>query len=180
MPDEFTLFCPLLFQCEADPISDEITSLLASGPELWDEEQEELSKVTAALLEHSAMAGWILPIVETDGDTEALRRQLPRLEVGRTGGRNLAGIPLELLGKLAAMVVSEVIPQKLVEQLRQALLAQAAWLHFAGDQGYARRSVYLAESLRRVPLHSHPLLLHMIARGFISLSEEENATDRPK
>lgn len=180
LPDEFTLFCPLLFQCEADPISDELSSLLASGPELWEEEQEELSKVTAALLEHSAMAGWILPIVETGGDTEALLRQLPRREVNRTGRNNLAGLPLELLGKLADMVVSEIIPQKLVEQLRQALLAQAAWLHYAGDQGFARRSVYLSESLRRVPLHNHPLLLQMIARGFVALSEEENAREQLK
>lgn len=180
LPGDFTLFCPLLFQCQADPISDELSSLLASGPELWDEEQEELSKVTASLLEHSAMAGWILPVGETGGDTEAIRRQLPRREVDRTGQSNLAGIPSEVLGKLAAMVVSENMPQKLVEQLQQALLAQAAWLHYAGDQGFARRSVYLSESLRRVPLHNHPLLLQMIARGFVALSEEGNASERLK
>lgn len=177
LPDEFTLFCPLLFQCQADAISDELPSLLASGPELWDEEQDELSKVTAALLEHPAMAGWILPLGETGGDAEAIRRQLPRREVDRTGQSNLAGIPSELLDKLAAMVVSENMPQELIEQSRQALLAQAAWLHYAGDQGFARRSVYLSESLRRVPLHNHPLLLQMIARGFVALSEEENARE---
>ena len=180
LPDDFTLFCPLLFQCQADPISDALSSLLASGPELWDEEQEELSKVSAALLEHAAMAGWILPVDENSVDTEAIRRQAPRREVDRTGLSSLASIPLQELGKLAASVVSEDIPQELIEQLRQALLAQAAWLHYAGDQNFARRAVYVAESLRRVPLHKHPLLLQMIARGFLSLPGEESAPERLK
>ena len=180
LPDDFTLFCPLLFQCKADPISDELSSLLASGPKLWDEEQEELSKVSAALLEHAAMAGWTLPVGENGVDTEANRRQAPRRELDRTGQSSLASIPLEELGKLAASVVSEDIPQELIEQLRQALLAQAAWLHYAGDRSFARHAVYVAESLRRVPLHKHPLLLQTVARGFLSLPGEGSAPERRK
>ena len=180
LPDDFTLFCPLLFQCQADPVSDALSSLLASGPELWDERQGELSRVTAALLEHAVMAGWILPVGEADVDREAVRRQLPRPELAGAGLSSLAGLPLEELGKLAASVVPENIPQELIEQLRQALLAQAAWLHYAGDHSFARHAVYAAESLRHVPPRSHPLLLQMIARGLLSLPGEENAAERPK
>ena len=177
LPDDFTLFCPLLFECQADPISDELSSLLASGPELWDEEKEELSKVTAALLEHAAMSGWLLPVGETGVDTEADRRPFSRRGVERAGPNSLAGLPLEELGKLAAAVVSEKVPQELIEQLRQALLAQAAWLHYAGDQSFARHAVYVAESLRRVPLHRHPLLLQTVARSILSPPGEGSSAD---
>ena len=180
LPDDFTLFCPLLFQCQADPISDELSALLASGPELWGEEQEELPKVTAALLEHPAMAGWVLPVGKTNADTGEIWRQIGGGVVDKAEAQSLANIPLEALSKLAASIVSEAVPQELAEQLRQALLAQAAWLHFARDQRFSFNAVYAAESLRHVPLHSHPLLLQMIARGFLHVRGEGTAPERLK
>ena len=178
LPDEFTLFCPFLFQCGADPVSAELASLLASGPEQWEEEQEELSKVSAALLEHPAMAGWVLPVGKMDMDTGEIRRRIPGREVAGAGLQSLADMPLEALGKLAASIVSDDVPQELAEQLRQALLAQAAWLHFAGDQKFARRAAYVAESLLKESLHNHPLLLQMIALGFLHPPGEGNAPEK--
>lgn len=148
-------------------MSDELSSLLATGPALWEEEKEELSKVTAALLEHPAMASWVLPVEKTGVDTGEMRRRFSGREEESSGPHSLASMPLEALGKLAASVVTEDVPQELAGQLIQALLAQSAWLHYAGDQSYARHAVYVAESLRREPLHSHPLLLQMIALGFL-------------
>ncbi len=167
LPDEFTLFCPFLFAYEGGPVSGEITSLLASGPVLWEEGRGELSKVTAELLEHPAMAGWVLQVGK------------PGVDAGETGGLmsgemadgadegRLARMPLEALGKLAASIVSEDVPQELAGQIRQALLAQAAWLYFAGGKRLARHAVLTAESLLTEPIYSHPLLLQMIARGFL-------------
>jgi len=167
LPEEFTLYCPFLFQCGAGQISEELSSLLTSGPSLWEEGREALSRVTAALLEHPAMAGWILQIGKAERDTGGSRRQTPG--GGRVGAglQSLAGLPLEELGKLAARVVSKEVPRELAEQLRQGLMAQAGWMHFAGDQKTARHAVYVAESLLNEELHSHPLLLHMIGLGFV-------------
>ena len=99
----------------------------------------------------------------------------PLVPPRQIGTELLAGLPLEELGKLAGSIVSEEAPQELAKQLRQALLAQAGWLHFAGHQSYARHAVYIAESLRHEPLHSHPLLLQMIALGFNQSQEKGGA-----
>ncbi|MCZ0940038.1 MAG: hypothetical protein OXJ55_15455, partial [Caldilineaceae bacterium] len=127
----------------------------------------ELAKFSAALLEHPAMAGWILPVGNADADTGEIRRQLAARRGDRTGLQSLAGMPLKALGKLAASIVPKEVPQELGGQLRQALLAQSAWLHFAGDQIFARYAAMVAESLLSVPLHGHPLLLQMVALGFL-------------
>ena len=113
------------------------------------------------------MAGWVLPVGNADADPGEIRRQLAARRGDRTGLQSLAGMPLEALGKLAASIVPEEIPQELGGQLRQALLAQSAWLHFAGDQIFARYAAMVAESLLSEPLHGHPLLLQMVALGFL-------------
>ena len=178
LPEDFTLFSPLLFRYEAGQIPEELSSLLGSGPNLWKEEREALSRVTAALLENPAMAGWILPIGRPERDSGVIRRQSPDSEMAGAGLQSLAGLPLEELGKLAASAVSKEVPRELGEQLRQGLLAQAAWLHFAGDQKSARHAVYVAESLVNVELHSHPLLLQMIGLGFLHPLREGRAPNR--
>ena len=167
LPEEFTLYCPFVFECEREPVSDAISSLPALGRALWEEKREELAKFSAALLEHPAMAGWVLPVGNADADTGEIRRQLAARRGDRTGLQSLAGLPLEALGKLAASIVPEEVPQELGGQLRQALLAQGAWLHFAGDQIFAHYAAMVAESLLSVPLHGHPLLLQMVALGFL-------------
>ncbi len=175
LPEEFTLFCPLLFQCGAGQISEELASLLASGPDLWREGQEALSGVTAALLEHPAMSGWILQVGKSERDTGEIHRQKPDRQTVGADMQSLAGLSLVDLGKLAASVVSKEVPRELNEQLRQGLLAQAAWLHFAGDQKSARQAVYVAESFLNEELHSHPLLLQMIGLGFLHPPREGSA-----
>ncbi len=172
LPDEFTLFCPFLFACEGGPASSEISSLLASGPALWAEGREELSKVTAALLEHPAMAGWVLQVGRRGADTGEIGGLTPGDRADGDDAGRLARMPLEALGKLAASIVSEDVPQELAGQLRQALLGQAAWLHFAGEKRFARQAVLTAESLLNEPIYSHPLLLQMIARGFLNARGE--------
>ena len=175
LPEEFTLFCPLLFQYEAGQMPEEFSSLLGSGPDLWKGEREALSRVTAALLENPAMAGWILPVGRPERESGVVRRQSEGSEMAGAGLQSLAGLPLEELGKLAASVVSKDVPRGLAEQLRQGLLAQAAWLHFAGDQKSARHAVYVAESLLDEELHSHPLLLQMIGLGFLQSPRKGSA-----
>ena len=167
LPEEFTLFCPFVFQCDAGQISEELSSLLASGPGLWEEGREALSRVTAELLEHPAMAGWILQIGKSQEDTGEKQRKAPGREMAGAGLQSVAGLPPEELGRLAASVVSKEVPRELAGQMRQGLLAQAALLHFAGDQKWARHSVYVAESLLNEELHSHPLLLQMIGLGIL-------------
>ena len=180
LPEEFTLYCPFLFQCGAGQISEGLSSLLTSGPDLWREGKETLSRVTAALMEHPAMAGWILPVGKAEGDTGEIRRRSSGGQMGGAGIQSLAGLPLEELGKLAASVVPKEVPKQLTEQLRQGLLAQAGWLHFAGDQKSARQAVYVAESLLNEELHSHPLLLHMIGLGLIHPLRKESAHSKLK
>ncbi len=171
LPDEFTLFCPLLFECEGDPVSGEILSLLGSGPALWEERRERLPKVTAALLEHPAMARWVLQVERPEVGRGEDGGQMPSGNVDRSDLGSLASMPLEALGTLAASIVSEEVPRELGGQLRQALLAQAAWLQLVGDQEFARHAVYVAESLLNVPLNDHPLLLQMVALGFLQSLE---------
>ena len=154
LPEEFTLYNPFIFQHSAGANSPQMSALLESGPGLWAQGDGDLSQVTERLLGHPAMAGWFLPLQNTDADRP------------QTGERPMANLSMETLERLARSIVSENLPQELAEQLRQALLAQAAWLHIAGHQGYARHAVYVAESLRHEQLHSHPLLLQMIALGF--------------
>ena len=166
LSEEFTLYCPNIFQVSLEATSLQLSSLLASGPELRAQEHNDMSQVTMSLLGHPAMAGWVLSTGNKNVDIGESGGRSQGREQGRTGLQPLASLPLEELGKLAGSIVSEEAPQELAKQLRQALLAQAGWLHFAGHQSYARHAVYIAESLRHEPLHSHPLLLQMIALGF--------------
>lgn len=177
LPEEFTLYSPFIFQHSAGAISDRLAALIESGPELWTKEEGELSQVTGRLLEHPAMAGWFLSVQITDSDVEGGAGDLLSQDLLPTGEHPLANLAPEALERLARSIVKENVPQELGEQLRQALLAQAAWLHLAGHQVYARRAVYAAESLRHEPLHKHPLLLQMIALGFDHLQKRGRAPD---
>lgn len=167
LPDEFTLFCPFLFECEGEADFGGLSSLLESGQELWEGKREELPAIAAALLKHPAMASWVLPVAKTDAAAGEIGRRLAGSKGARSGLGSLAGVSLEALGRLAASVVTEEVPRELAVQLRQALLAQAAWLHFGGDETLASNAVIVAESLISEPLHSHPLLLQMVALGFL-------------
>ena len=142
LPEEFTLYNPFIFQHSAGAISEGLAALIGSGPEVWTKEEGDLSQVTGALLGHPAMAGWFLPVQKTDseGEVEA-HDQLGQL-LPPTGEHPLANLPPEALERLARSIVAENVPQELAVQLRQALLGQAAWLHLAGHQSYARRAVY--------------------------------------
>lgn len=177
LPDEFTLFCPFLFAYAWEAVPGEISSLLGSGPALWEERQEGLPSFTAALLAHRAMARWVLQVERPEASTGEIGRLVSGGNEDRPDLGSLADLPLEAAGKLAASVVSEEVPQELAGQLRQALLAQAVWLHFAGDQKFAREAVYVAESLLRVPLHRHPLLLQMVALGFLQSQGEASGPE---
>lgn len=180
LPEEFTLYNPFILRYRADAISSRMSALLESGADLWTQEASDLSQVTGRLLGHPAMAGWFLPVqnAETDQSWDAQDHR----GQGRPSPDELssANLPPEALGRLARAVVAETVPQELAEQLRQALLAQAAWLHIAGHQSYARHAVYTAESLRREPLHTHPLLLQMIALGFHHHQEKGRTSDSPR
>lgn len=167
LPDEFTLFCPFLYECEGDPVSGELSSLLESGPALWEEKREGLPKVSAALLEHPAMASWVLEVERPEKGKGEVGRLAPGGKADSPELGSLASMPLEALGKLVASTVSREVAHELAGQLRQALLAQAAWLHLAGEQEFARQAAYVAESLLYVPLHGHPLFLQMVALGFL-------------
>ncbi|MCY4080674.1 MAG: hypothetical protein OXF54_10550 [Caldilineaceae bacterium] len=180
LPEEFTLFCPFVIQCDAGQISEELSSLLASGPDLWEEGREALSSVTAALLEHPAMAGWILQMGTSVEDTGENQRKSPGREMVGAGLQSLAGLPLEELGRLAASGVTKEVPRELAEQMRQGLLTQAGWLHCAGDQKSARHAVWVAESLLNEDLHSHPLLLQMIGLGILHPLRKGSAPSRSK
>ena len=180
LPEEFTLYCPYLFRHSLEPISPQLSSLLASGPELWAQEENSLPQVTMSLLGHPAMANWVLSTGNMSEDISEPGGRIQDSERGRTGLQPLAGLPMEELEKLAGTVVSEEVPQELSEQLRQALLAQAGWLHYAGHQSFARHAVFVAESLNHKQLHSHPLLLQMIALGFIQSQDEGGAPKEPE
>ena len=171
LPEEFTLYNAFVFRHSAGAVSPQISALLESGPDLWTQEESDLSRVTGKLLGHPAMAGWFLPVQNTQADQAGDAHNQRGQDRPPTGQHPLANLPMEALSKLARTIVTENVPQELAEQLRQALLAQAAWLHIAGHQSYARHAVYTAESLRHEPLHSHPLLLQMIALGFQQFQE---------
>ena len=180
LPEEFTLYCPYLFRHSLEPISPQLSSLLASGPELWAQAENDLPQVTMSLLGHPAMANWVLSTGNMGEDISEPGGRAEDSERGRTGLQPLAGLPMEELAKLARNVVSEEVPQELSEQLRQALLAQAGWLHYAGHQSFARHAVCVAESLNHKQLHSHPLLLQMIALGFLQSQDEGGAPKGPE
>ena len=180
LPEEFTLYNPFVFQHSAGAVSPQVSALLESGPDLWTQEESDLSRVTGKLLGHPAMAGWFLPVQNTQADQAGDAHNQRGQDRPPTGEHPLANLPMEALGRLARAIVAENVPQELAEQLRQALLAQAAWLHIAGHQSYARHAVYTAESLRHEPLHSHPLLLQMIALGISRLHERDITTKGPE
>ena len=171
LPDEFKLYCPFLYECEGDPVPSELSSLQGSGPASWEEKREGLPKVTAALLEHPAMASWVVHVERPELGKTEVGRLAPGVKADSPELGSLSSMSLEALGKLVASTVSKEIPQELSGQLRQALLAQAAWLHFAGDQECARQAAYVAESLLNVPIQGHPLLLQMVALGFLQSLE---------
>jgi len=162
---EFALYCPLIFAHSAGAMADDISDLLGSGPSLWGQVEEDLTQVTGTLLGHPAMAGWVLPVGDVDGSVGAEARGRVRRGGAPPGRQVIDVLDAETLENVARSIAGKGVPQGLAEQLRRALLAQAGWLHIAGQQGYARRAVYAAESLRHEPLHSHPLLLQMIALG---------------
>ena len=168
---EFALYCPLIFAYSAGSMADDMSELLESGPALWEQGEGELSQVTGTLLGHPAMAGWVLPV--GDGERAAATGTRERVGDGAAlpGSQVLAKLEPETLERLARSIEGEGVRQDLAEQLRRALLAQAGWLHIAGHRSYARRAVYAAESLRHEPLHSHPLLLQMIALGLRNAGE---------
>ena len=177
LPEEFTLFCPSILAHSFETTSPQLSSLLASGPELWAQEDTDLSQVTMMLLGHPAMAGWVFSTGNIGEDHSRPGGRAPGSAGDRTGLQPLASLPVEELEKLARSIVTEEIPQELAEQLREALLAQAGWMHFAGHQGFACHAVFIAESLRHEPFHGHPLLLRMIALGFIRSEGEGGASD---
>ena len=180
LPDEFKLFCPFLFECEGEADLGGLSSLLDSGRELWERKREELPAIAAALLKHPAMASWVLPVANTDAAAGEIGRRLAGGNADRSGLGSLGGISVEALGRLAASVVSEEVPRELAVQLRQALLAQAAWLHFGGDETHAGYAVIVAASLVSEQLHSHPFLLQMVALGFLQQLGEGSAEEEQK
>ncbi len=168
---EFTLYCPLIFAYSAGTIADGLSDLLASGPALWKQGEEELSQATGTLLGHPAMAGWVLRIGDVDREAAAKARERVADDAALEGRPSFAALEPGLLEGVARAIVKENVPQELAEQLRRALLAQAGWLHIAGHHSYARRAVYTAESLRHEPLDSHPLLLQMIVLGLLNFED---------
>ncbi len=167
LPDEFTLFCSFIFGFRSGEIPEQHSGLLASGQALWEEGKEKLWEEVKSLLEHPAMADWILTVRDMNLDTEETGSQSEPGEGEENGLGTLVELPLEELAGLARSVVSENIPQELAEQFRQGLAAQAEWYCCAGELAMARRAVFVAESLRHAALHRHPLLLQMIALGLV-------------
>lgn len=175
LPEEFILYNPFIFQHGADAISQELSALLSSGPELWSQGVDDLSNVTSSLLGHPTMAGWTFPMQGRPGDVRGepdagMRREAPA-ETNRPPARLLP----DALEKLARSLLEEAVPQSFGEQLRQALLAQAEWLHIAGHDSFARHAVCTAESLRHLPLHNHPLMMQLIALGLHERQGQGNA-----
>ena len=170
LPEEFTLYTPYLFSHSTEPVSPDISELLDAGPDLWQQEARDLSQSTETLLSHPAMAGWWFlqdrgGYANGPGNThDPTGQNWPQADENP-----LPNLPTEELHRLARSLVAENSAQELAERFRQALLAQAGWLHIAGYPSYALHAVYIAESLRHVPLLSHPLLLQMIAIGYYHL-----------
>ncbi len=168
---EFTLYCPLIFGQGTGALADDMSELLESGPALWRQGEGELSQTTGTLLGHPAMAGWVLPVGDQDGGAAAEARERAADVETLHGGPSLGELEPAVLESLARSIVRDSVPQEFGEQLRRALLAQAGWLQIAGHQSYARRAVYIAESLRHEPLKSHPLLLQMVVLGLRNIGE---------
>lgn len=167
LPDEFTLFSPFIFGFRSGEIPERLSGLLASGQALWEEGKEKLWEEVKSLLEHPAMADWILTVGDMNVEAGETGNQSEVGEEGANGIGRLVEFPLEELAGLARSVVSENVPQELSGQFRQGLVAQAGWFHCAGELEMARRAVFVAESLLHEALHRHPLLLQMIALGLV-------------
>ncbi len=167
LPEEFTLYGPFIFGFRSGEIPEQLSGLLASGQALWAEGKERLWPEVKSLLEHPAMADWILNVGDMKVDTGETGNQREVGDEEENGLGKLVELPLEELAGLARSVVSENVPQELAEQFWQGLLAQAGWFHCAGELEMARRAVFVAESLRRETFHRHPLLLQMIALGLV-------------
>ncbi len=168
LPEEFTLYNPYIFRHSADAISPQISDLLESGPELWAQAGSDLSQITETLLRHPAMTGWFLQD----------RRMYAILSPDAQPLTDLRAEELHnLVIDLAQSLGTEEDEQELTGQFRRALLAQAGWLHIAGDQSHARHAVYIAESLRHMPIGNHPLALRMFALGLRRLQERGRTPD---
>jgi hypothetical protein len=165
LPEEYTFYNPYLSLAGRAELSDELASLLTSGPALWQKSGSQLGEIAATLLRHPAMAGWffqnsrmLAATARVSADDEpAFRSTLATLK------RELFTAPVE---------------RALGIEVQAGLLAQAAWLAIAGHPQHAQHAVLLAEGFDHIAPADHPLVEMMLEIGLLLLMKRrENAQD---
>jgi hypothetical protein len=157
LPDEYTLHNIHLFRHASGEVDAGLVDLLAAGPTLWAEDDQNLAEVAAEFLRHPAMASWFF---QEQPMKEALLRT-----ASATGPVDLAALVQPLIDQMFA----DQEQSGILDRLQAALYAQAGWLSIAGHERTARNAVLLAESLRHMPLTQHPLIALMVEVGLMLL-----------
>jgi len=165
LPEEYTFYNPHLFRGEAPPLPDDLQTLLASGPALWQKSRLKLEEIAATLLRHPVMAGWFFQnnrMVDvlaslTKNDESALR---------------------EAVEHLKQQLFPPQIESALGAELQAGLLAQAAWLAIAGHPQHAQHAVLLAEGFKHLRAAEHPLMGMMLEIGLLLLMERKGRGER--
>ncbi|OUC06129.1 hypothetical protein RY27_22940 [Litorilinea aerophila] len=151
LPGEYRLYNDWIWQFAPPQVPEELRAYFVTEVEPEPPaDPARLAAEAAALLEHPAMAGWI---VQNRALLQAVRFQESDREKGVEA---LTRLVLQEIEKRGA---TDTIQSAMAEALR----AQAAWLHLAGNQEQAQRAWRLVRPVRTLPPSQNPLLAQMVA-----------------
>lgn len=162
LPEEYTFYNSYLAGSEPARLPDEIESLLASGPDLWQKEKRPFDEIAATLLRHPAMAGWFFQ----NSRMLAAASHLPADD--EPAFRSA-------LVTLKRELFTPQVEQALGVEVQAGLLAQAAWLSIAGHPQHAQHAVLLAEGFNHTAAADHPLVEMMLEVGLLLLMKRRTS-----
>lgn len=162
LPEEYTFYNPYLSLAGKAELTDELESLLTSGPALWQKLASQLDEIAATLLRHPAMAGWFF-------QNSRMLAATARISANdEPAFRNT-------LATLKRELFTPQVEQALGVEVQAGLLAQAAWLAIAGHPQHAQHAVFLAEGFNHTAAADHPLVEMMLEIGLLLLIKRKTS-----
>lgn len=160
LPDEYALYNAAIWSFAAPEVDPALQTLLASGPDLWEKKEWDVEIVSAELLHHPAMSGWIFQNRQMADRVQEMAAKPDQFDV--------TAIVKSVLQETFVQN-DNVTDEEVADGLREGLLAQAGWLAIADQEEDARRALFVAESLQHIPPLRHPLLRLMMEMGVVLL-----------
>jgi hypothetical protein len=154
--NEYKLYNDLIWQYPAPQLPKAVQTFLdfeQASADLQAEvalDSEQIEADALALLEHAAMADWMLAAPAGQRAAHALLESLPTRQLVRVVLNEIDRLPE--LGQLLA-------------SLETGLRVQAAWLELASQPETAQQALRMALVMRRLPVLHNPFLRGMVEKG---------------